>query len=199
MRKLFQSVHKGLDILTYRLRTQGVRTTALWMYARGVPKITGIPIAKYSQITQQIYIGAQFQHMGKRRLKRWGVTGVVNMRIEYDDADYGLVLDYYCHLPTIDDDAPTLEHLYEGVAFMRQIISRGGRVYIHCAGGIGRAPTMAVAYFICHGFSADDAIRLIKQTRPFINITPVQMTMLRRLDRLERERANGTGAEKTEV
>ncbi|MEM7028363.1 MAG: dual specificity protein phosphatase [Chloroflexota bacterium] len=149
--------------------------------------MTGIPIARYSQVTEQIYVGAQHRKLGKQRLKRWGVTGVVNLRIEYDDAAHGLMLDGYCYLPTIDDDAPTLAHLYQGVEFMRQQIEAGGNVYIHCAGGIGRAPTMAVAYMVCTGFSVDDAVQIIKRTRPFINIMPVQMAQLRQLEKIEWE------------
>jgi dual specificity MAP kinase phosphatase len=77
--------------------------------------------------------------------------------------------------------------LNAGIAFIEQVIAAGGKVYIHCAGGIGRAPTMAVAYFVRHGLSVDDAINLIKQTRPFINITPVQMEQLRRFERAQLE------------
>ena len=188
MQKIVRSFQKGWGILSYRVQTQGVRTTLLWLYARGVPKVTGIPIEKYSQITRQIYVGAQHRHWGVRQLARWGVTGVINMRIEFNDADHGLTLEHYCHLPTIDDDAPTLEHLHEGVAFMQKIIESGGKVYIHCAGGIGRAPTMAAAYFVCHGFSLDDAINLIQQSRPFIHIMPPQMVLLRRLEKLEADK-----------
>ncbi len=38
---------------------------------------------------------------------------------------------------------------------------------------------MAAAYFIEHGMSLDEAIALIKRTRPFINITAPQMEALR--------------------
>lgn len=187
MQRLLRPVQKGWDILIYRLRTQGLRTTLVWLYGRGVPKITGVPMVKYSRITKQIYVGAQFRRLGQSRLRKWGVTGVVNMRLEYDDAAHDLTLDHYCHLPTIDDDAPTLAHLDKGVAFIQQVIAKGGKIYIHCAGGIGRAPTMAVAYFVRHGFSVDEAVRLIKQVRPFINIMPAQMEQLRRLEAAELE------------
>jgi hypothetical protein len=195
MQKLFKFAQKGVRILVYRFRTQGVRTTLIWLYARGVPKVTGVPMARYSQITRQIYVGAQYGRWGRRWLQRRGINGVINMRVEYDDAARGLTLEHYCHLPTMDDDAPTLEHLYEGVAFIRRVIADKGKIYIHCAGGIGRAPTMVVAYFVCHGFSVDDAIRLIKQGRPFVNIMPAQMKQLRRLETLELERQIGKASD----
>jgi len=185
MQKLFKSTKKGWTILIRRLKTQGLKTTLIWVYGRGVPKVTGIPLAKYSRITRQIYVGPQFREPGKRYLTKLGITGVVNMRVEFDDAAHGLTVGHYCHLPTIDDDAPTFEYLDQGVAFMRQVVTQGGKVYIHCAGGVGRAPTMAVAYFVCHGLSVADAVALIKKTRPFINIMPVQMDQLHRFEARE--------------
>jgi protein-tyrosine phosphatase len=187
------TLQKGFNIVSRRIKMQGLRTTLIWAYGRGLPKLTGIPMAKYSRITRQIYVGPQYRQRGKRHLARLGITGVVNMRVEYDDAAHNLLVGQYCHLPTIDDDAPTVEYLNAGIAFIEQVIAAGGKVYIHCAGGIGRAPTMAVAYFVRHGLSVDDAINLIKQTRPFINITPVQMEHLRRFERAQLEAQQETG------
>jgi hypothetical protein len=39
---------------------------------------------------------------------------------------------------------------------------------------------MAIAYLVAEGQSLDDAVALVKRTRPFINITDVQMEQLRR-------------------
>jgi protein-tyrosine phosphatase len=185
MSKLLKLIQKGVRILVYRLRTQGVRTTLLWSYARGIPAVTGIPIMKYSRITPEIYVGPQYRRAGKRKLLRTGINGVVNMRIEFDDAAHGLALEHYCHLPTVDDHAPTLDDLHQGVAFIHKVTTGRGKVYIHCGGGIGRAPTMAAAYFISQGLGLDEAIRLIKKSRPFIKMMPVQMEQLRRFEALQ--------------
>jgi hypothetical protein len=186
MRRLLRSAYKGLRILIFRLRAQGARTTLVWLVGRGVPKLTGIPLAHYSRVTPEVYVGGQFGRRGKRKLELLGITGDVNMRVEFDDAARGLALAQYCHLPTRDDDAPTLEHLAEGAAFIQGVIDRGGRVYIHCAGGIGRAPTMAAAYFIARGMTLDEALALIKRARPFIRIMPPQMERLREFEAARR-------------
>ncbi|MDX1522434.1 MAG: dual specificity protein phosphatase, partial [Anaerolineae bacterium] len=157
-------------------------TTVIWFYGRGLPFMTGVPVKRYSQVTPDIFVGAQFGPAGKSRLERWGISGAVNMRIEFDDAAHNLALERYCHLPTVDDHAPSLEHLEQGVQFIQQVLADGGKVYIHCAGGIGRAPTMAAAYFISQGLSLADAIALIKKARPFINIMPPQMAQLERFE-----------------
>lgn len=187
MRKLLRFPLKGIRILVHRLRTQGVRTTLIWIYGRGIPKLTGVPLLQFSEITPEIYVGPQYGRRGKRKLEQAGITGGINLRIEFDDAEHGLALKHYCYLPTIDDDAPTMEHLHQGVAFMNEVIAQNGRVYIHCAGGVGRAPTMAAAYFISQGMSLDEALALIRKARPFINIMPPQMEQLRAFERAMRQ------------
>jgi protein-tyrosine phosphatase len=114
-----------------------------------------------------------------------GINGSVNMRIEFDDAAHGLSLEHYCHLPTVDDHAPALDDLQQGVAFIHKVTADGGKVYIHCGGGIGRAPTMAAAYFISRGLKLDEAIGLIKKSRPFVRMMPAQMEQLRRFETLQ--------------
>ncbi len=142
---------------------------------------------RYSEITPHLYIGPQYNKLGKRRLEKEGIQHDVNLRIEFDDAAHGLALEQYCYLPTIDDDAPTIEHLEQGVAFIEQAINNNQKVYIHCAGGIGRAPTMAVAYFISQGMSLNNAIALIKKRRPFIRITPPQLAQLKHFETLKKQ------------
>lgn len=149
------------------------------MYGRGIPFVTGVPLLQFSQVTPQLYVGPQFNAHGKRFLEMQGFTGCVNMRIEKDDAALGLALTRYLHLPTIDDDAPSIEHLNEGVDFIHEVIDGGGKVYIHCGAGVGRAPSMAAAYLMSTGCTLDEALAMIRKARPFIAITPPQMEQLK--------------------
>jgi protein tyrosine phosphatase (PTP) superfamily phosphohydrolase (DUF442 family) len=169
---------KPLQIIGWRLRHHGLWVTIQWLYGRGLPRVTGKPVMRYSKITDNVYVGPQYKASGLQWLDDEGINAVINMRIEYDNAEHGLAPDEYLYLPTIDDDAPTIEHLEEGVAFCERIIADGGKVYIHCKGGIGRAPTMAAAYFISQGMSIDEALELIRKTRPFIKVMPPQMAQL---------------------
>lgn len=188
---IIQKIKIMWHIFLNRLRTQGLFTTLIWFYGRGLPYLTGIPVVRYSRLTPDIYLGAQYSAAGKRKLEQLGITSVINMRIEFDNAEHDLALKQYCHLPTIDDDAPTLEHLEKGVAFIQQVLAEGGKVYIHCAGGIGRAPTMAVAYFMSQGHTLPEAIALVKKSRPFINIMPPQLEQLKQFEAMQQER-NGS-------
>ena len=177
--KLLRDIAKGFQIIARRLREQGLWVTLQWAWGRGLSYVTGVPVLRYSRITPQLYVGPQFNAAGKRALEREGITAVVNLRTEFDDAAHGLAFPHYCYLPTVDDDSPSTEHFQRGVDFIQAQIAAGGKVYIHCKAGVGRAPTLAAAYLIAQGDSLDAAIARIKQARPFITITPPQMAALR--------------------
>ncbi len=182
MEKWLLLIRKGWMILDRRLRTQGLQTTLLWLYGRGLPSLTGVPLLRFCQVTPHLFVGSQYNHRGKRMLEQNGINGCVNMRIERDDAALGLALAQYLHLPTIDDDAPSLDHLRQGVDFIQNVIQSGGKVYIHCGAGVGRAPTMAAAYLISQGHSLDEALAMIRKPRPFIALTPPQVAQLQQFE-----------------
>lgn len=187
MKNPIRFIKKGARILNKRLRDHGLKTTLIWTYGRGLAKLTGVPTMRFSKVTPNLYVGPQYTTRGMEHLKKHGVTANVNLRIEYDDAAHGLAFAKYLHLPTIDDDAPTLEHLAEGAEFIRDEIENGGTVYIHCAGGIGRAPTMAAAYLISTGKTLDEALAMIRKPRPFVLLTDIQMKQLRAYEASVRE------------
>ena len=190
---MLKALLKGVRTVRGRLRDQGVCTTALWAYARGLPKVTGAPLLKYSRVTDALYVGPQFRESGKSVLLRAGITHVVCMRSEFDDAEHGLTIengysDSYCHLPTIDDEPISVEHIARGIDFIDSAIRSDGKVYIHCSAGVGRAPSMAAAYLISKGHSLEYALGLIRETRPFIRLTPVQTQSLREFEGVVRQR-----------
>lgn len=180
-------VRKGARILRNRLREHGLKTTFVWAYGRGLAKLTGVPPLRYSRVTPNLYVGPQYTQRGKAHLEKHGITAGVNMRVEFDDSAHGLAFTKYCHLPTVDDDAPSLEHLDQGARFIAEEINAGGTVYIHCAGGIGRAPTMAAAYLISTGKTTEEALAMIKRVRSFILLTPPQLEQLNAYERAIRE------------
>src|SRR5688500_7063853 len=103
---------------------------------------------------------------------------MVNMRTEFDDQASGIAPPRYMHLKIIDNTPPTLEHLQAGSDFIAQEIKQGGKVYIHCAAGVGRAPTMAAAYLVSAGRSPADAWKQIRKVRPCIRPTPAQIALI---------------------
>jgi len=174
--RLLRIPAKALSIAIYRVRHYGWRTTwtCLFMWTMGRE------VARYSRITPQLWVGGQMRARGWRWLMARGITATVNLRAEHDDRVHGVPVEGYLWLPTQDDDAPRPEHFQAGVQFIARVIAQGGAVYVHCASGVGRAPTLAAAYLISTGMSVEQALETIRRVRPFIKPTPPQLSALHR-------------------
>ena len=59
---------------------------------------------------------------------------------------------------------------------------RTHNVYVHCRQGLGRGPTMALAYLMKSGLTFRDAFALVKRVRNFINPKPEQITRLKEFE-----------------
>ena len=180
MSRLLHKLLKGLGILWGRFTQQGVRVTALWTADHAVRILTGAPLRRVSQITPQLHVGGQYRRRGWRRLSARGITAVVDLRTEFDDAAAGIAPQRYLYLPTVDDTPPALEQLAQGAAFIAGEIERGGGVYVHCGAGVGRAPTLAAAYLVSTGLTPDEAWARIRAVRPFIRLKPEQLAQIER-------------------
>ena len=153
-----------------------------YMYDNAHRVITGLPRLNRSQITAHLFLGSQYNLLGLRKLKTLGVTAIVNMRThnDYSDAEHEGIK--YLHLPTVDNTPPPLEVLIKGADFIDNEIKNGGSVYVHCRQGLGRGPTMAMAYLIKTGLTYEDAYAMIKRVRIFINPRPGQIARLKELE-----------------
>ncbi len=154
-----------------QLRLQGIRLTLLAGIDKFGRKLLGRPIWRYSWITPDILLGGQPARRLWTTLDDIGVQGVINMRAEYDYLDEmggtGGRFEYL-YLPTVDNTAPSIEHLQQGVTFANRILDNGGKLYIHCWEGLGRGPTMVAAHLVSKGLTPDEAWAYIRQVRPFI-------------------------------
>jgi dual specificity MAP kinase phosphatase len=145
-------------------------------------RVMGLPTLKRSQITANLYLGGQYNLHGLRLLKEMGITAIVNMRMHsiYTEAHYEGF--HYLHLPTPDNTAPALDDLIRGAEFTDKEIKAGGKVYIHCRQGLGRGPTMAIAYLLKMGETYEDAFLTVKAARSFIRPRAVQVARLKELE-----------------
>lgn len=165
-------------ILYRRLVEQGMYATWLWGLDKVQQRVFGFSQPKVSQVQSFLYVGGQQRRWGLTRMRACGITAVVNMREESDDAQRGVLLDHYLWLATTDDDPPTYANFAQGVTFIHENITAGRGVYIHCAAGIGRAPTMAAAYLVSTGLSPSQALATIRTVRPFIRPMPTQVAAI---------------------
>lgn len=136
MPNIFQLTQAGVRGFGARLQQHGWQAALMWLGGQGLPRLTGVPLARFSRI----------------------------------------------YLPTIDRQAPTLAQVEQGLAFIQTVLAKGGKVYIHCESGVGRAPTLAAAYFIRQGLNRAAAIALIARARPFVDLTEAQRALLHRVE-----------------
>lgn len=70
-------------------------------------------------------------------------------------------------LPTIDNPLfpMPIKTLEKGVRAALPVIEQGGSVLVHCRAGVHRSVAQAACVLIGKGYSADDAIQLIKEKR----------------------------------
>jgi protein-tyrosine phosphatase len=125
-----------------------------------------------------LHISGQHRRHGLPLLQKRGIVAVVNMRVEFDDMEAGIAPELYLHVKTIDNTPPTLDQLREGAEFIQKVLANGAGVYIHCAAGVGRAPTMAAAYLVLTGSTPEEAWSAIRHVRPFICPTRGQIARI---------------------
>lgn len=173
------SIFTEIKRLVSHFRHQGLRQGLLAAYDKYFRWRTGLSPMKFCMLTDSLWIGGQPSGAGFDTLGDYGITALINMRSEYDYYDiaehHGL---RYLRLPTDDNGAPELKDLEAGVLFIREELSGGGKVYIHCWEGMGRSATMAAAYYVKEGKTPLEAWREIKTIRPFIHPTRAQLERL---------------------
>lgn len=122
----------------------------------------------FSQITDTLFLGTTPEPDDYNLLRALGVGLVINMRAEqpphpdrYDPPLPILWLKTYdlALLPI------PIHALRQGVSAALETFARGGKVYAHCAAGVHRSVAMGAAILIAQGYSAEDAMNLIKTRR----------------------------------
>jgi ADP-ribosyl-[dinitrogen reductase] hydrolase len=119
-------------------------------------------------------------------IRDWGAVVVVSL-IEDNEFELLEVLDLpsaverygmrRVHLPIRDVSVPNRNFEARWVvagAGLRGVIRAGGRVLVHCRGGLGRAGTIAARLLIELGTDPDEAIRAVRRVRPGAIETPEQ-------------------------
>ena len=105
-----------------------------------------------------------------------GITHVIDMQIEFDDTplavDHGIEVLWN---PTDDDfEVKPVELFRRGVEFAQKALDEGdGKLFIHCAAGVHRAPMMALALLGSMGWTVGDAMTLIEARRPVADFAEV--------------------------
>jgi ADP-ribosyl-[dinitrogen reductase] hydrolase len=111
-------------------------------------------------------------------IQSWGASAVVTLVEAHELVSLGVPdlgdrvrergIDWY-HLPIVDLTAPDkcFEATWTTVAVtLRQRVTGGGRVLVHCRGGLGRAGTVAACLLVEFGVRPEEAIQRVRIARP---------------------------------
>lgn len=126
-------------------------------------------------LTDRVWIGRKLTDAEAQRAVEQGVTAVLDLTGEFDEAEPFLRANYR-HISVMDLTAPTPEQLTEAIEFINEQ-SKIGIVYVHCKAGYSRTASVAGAYLLACGISknAEQACARLKAVRPTITIRPEAM------------------------
>ncbi|CAG0929131.1 MAG: phosphatase [Rhodocyclaceae bacterium] len=110
-------------------------------------------------------------------IRAWGATAVVTLMEmhEHDELSvpdlpekvWGAEMEWF-HLPIVDQHAPDAVFLQRWKTFGGRIVTtlaNGGKVFIHCKGGLGRTGTIAACLLIESGMRPAEAMAAVRLAR----------------------------------
>jgi len=121
----------------------------------------------FSWITDSLAVGGAYRDSDIRRLRSMGVNAVVDCREEDSDNEAELKRQgiEFLRLPAPDAHEISQQYLDTGVAWVSERMNQGKRVYVHCLHGVGRGPLLGACVLVNAGYTATDALHLIKKRR----------------------------------
>jgi hypothetical protein len=131
-----------------------------------------------SWVTPQLAVGGRFpMERAAELLRELGIARVVDVRGECCDDEvvlrgHGVEL---LKLPTEDGCAISQRMLDDGVAWIREQLRTGRKVFIHCEYGIGRSALLALCVLADSGMAATAALTVLKRARWKVSPSPEQL------------------------
>jgi predicted protein tyrosine phosphatase len=166
--------------VTIRLPDSGVLQlsdpTRLWLYTvTQWRRLFGLNV---SQIDDLLFVGGEFTPAQWGELHAVGIRAVLSLQAEREDQFEGTPPQRALRLPVEDFHPPSIEQLFEAVAFIDACRADGLPVLIHCHAGVGRASLTASAYLISRGLSRIEAFERVKRARPIVALNTIQLARL---------------------
>lgn len=154
----------------------GPKAIVLRFFDQFSRKASGAPVWRLSKIRPFLYLGGQHYPKGWQEMLDEGITGIINMReTHHDDVKMGVGGEHHLHLATRDNTPVPIDYLQQAADFIAEEKKQGGKVYVHCGVGVGRAPSAVAAYLIKYeNMSSTEAIKTIRAVRPFVHLTGTQ-------------------------
>ncbi len=126
----------------------------------------------WDRVDEHVILGALPFRRDVAKLKREGVTGVVNMCEEYPGPKrrYEEQKIEQLWLPTVDFNHPSAQFVEAGAEFIERHAQAGGTVYVHCKAGRARSATIVLWWLVrFRGLTPEAAQQRLLACRPHIN------------------------------
>jgi len=130
------------------------------------------PPREMSEVAPCLFVGSVVAARSLRLLSAHGVSHIINcctLENQFEHLEGGPV---YCKL-NLSDSLQDLQGgkmakaIRDGVAFIREALTAGGTVLVHCHKGISRSCTLAIAYLMMERrCSIEDAFEQVRAKRP---------------------------------
>jgi predicted protein tyrosine phosphatase len=123
-------------------------------------------------VANGVYVGRLLDNFEAEEFFEQGLTAVLDLTAEYPECERFRDLNSqhklnYKNVQILDLTLPTDLQITEAVDFVRRH-AKNGKVFIHCALGCCRAPSIAAGYLLAsgHADSGEEAIALVRSARP---------------------------------
>jgi hypothetical protein len=137
----------------------------------------------FSWITPDVVLGARPEQFGYDTLSRLGIGAVLSLRGEVDDDAAWLTRHRiaYKRVLVSDYEGPSNAQMADAVAWIRENVAAGRRVYVHCRAGIGRSATVVAGWLASErGWDERRAWGFVRARRPVVDRSDDQRASLAR-------------------
>jgi dual specificity MAP kinase phosphatase len=139
-----------------------------------------VPTLSTSEVDKRLWIGAEPSRFG-----RWWITAVKKFHVyslttslsnERPITSKKLKFSSGFHIPEYVQIS--IEDFDRAVSEIKSVRSSGGRVYLHCREGVGRAPTVGAAVLVSEGYPLESALSRVLNGRKVASLSKQQYSSL---------------------
>ena len=132
-----------------------------------IEKALNIEHPDLSQIADDLYLSSLPKKEHVEHLRSLGIRMVISMTVFRAPSVYRQPPMQFTHCPSLDTPLTPIPIfiLRRGVTAALPVIEGGESVLVHCKSGVHRSVAMASCILIARGYSAENAMRLIKDNR----------------------------------
>ena len=133
------------------------------------------------QITETIYLGNMVAAFNKKQLKKLGIKKILTVMGAF--GNHYEPHEFIHKAIEVDDDFRTNIIQYFKECFL--FIEGNDKVFVHCAAGMSRSPTIVIAYLMWKKqLYLNDALNFVRKKRPLVSPNANFMNQLKIFDEL---------------